>query len=160
MTAERRQRPWFRSRVRAGLLTGRPGPRQNYAVEEEGPGSMRVRAIDWWTAINVGLNDVLLDASEPGTVGYRVGYWRWTLYGVGLCGVIGVATFAGLRWLLANNPQALIPGLAVEQNLAVAYAMAAFWGFAWPWILVARHKQALTGLVAKLITEIDAAAEA
>ena len=148
----------LRSRVRAGLLTGRPGPRQNYAEEDAGPASMRVRAIDWWTAIAVGLNDVLLDVSEPGVVGYRVGYWRWTLYGVGLCGVIGIAAFAGLRWLLANNPRALIPGLTVEQNLAIAFAMAAFWGFVWPWILVAKHKQPLREGLTRLIAESDAAA--
>lgn len=87
-------------------------------------------------------------------------YWRWTLYGVGLCGAIGVATFAGLRWLLANNPQALIPGLTVEQNLAIACVMAVFWGCVWPWILVAKHKRPLREFLTRLIAEIDAAAAA
>lgn len=36
--------------------------------------------------------------------------------------------------------------------------MAAFWGFRWPWLLVAFHKRPLHHLMDRLIAEVDAAA--
>src|SRR2546426_8729113 len=47
----------FHYRVAAGLLVGQPHPRSNYRVAEAGPGQLRIHAADWWTAINVGLNE-------------------------------------------------------------------------------------------------------
>jgi hypothetical protein len=59
----------FRQRVAVGLLTGRPHPRSNYVVSDAGPGHLVVRAVDWWTAINVGLNRLEL----------REFIWPWLL---------------------------------------------------------------------------------
>ena len=56
----------FQWRVAAGLLTGRPHPRSNYVVTQVGPAHLQVRAADWWTALNVGLNQ--LDLQVPNRV--------------------------------------------------------------------------------------------
>jgi hypothetical protein len=36
--------------------------------------------------------------------------------------------------------------------------MALFWGFAWPWLLIALHKRPLRRLMNQIIVEVDAAA--
>jgi hypothetical protein len=49
----------------------------------------------------------------------------------------------------------MVPGLSVDQNVAIAWMMALFWGFAWPWLLIAMHKKPLRGLVERVITDVD-----
>ena len=151
----------FGQRVAAGLLTGRANPRSNYHVVDSGPDRIRVTAGDWWTAINVGLNDVELRFPRPNTVYYRVQYWRWANYGIGLSAVLG---FIGLvlllafdaRGYIARNPDARFPGLSVDQSLLIAWTMVVFWGFVWPWLLIALHKRPLHRLIGRLVHEIDA----
>lgn len=153
----------FAERVEAGLLTGRPHPRSNYVVDSSGPDQIVVRAADWWTAINVGLNRVELRYAPPDRVRYHVQYWQWTQYAVGLSGAMGLIGLGLLlgtdaRGYIARNPGSMVPGLSVEQNLAIAWMMALFWGFVWPWLLVAMHKRPLRRLVTRLIAEVDAQA--
>src|SRR5258705_13873197 len=80
----------FRRRTSAGLLTGRPHPRSNYRVTAAGPDHLVVHAADWWTAINVGLNELELSLSQSRSVRYRVRYWRWLQFGLALGAVLGL----------------------------------------------------------------------
>jgi hypothetical protein len=50
----------------------------------------------------------------------------------------------------------MIPGLSIEQHVLVAWAMVVFWGFVWPWLLIALHKRPLRRLIERLIAEVDA----
>lgn len=150
-------------RVEKGLLTGERGPRANYKVIESNATTIRVTAVDWWTAINVGLNDLILDASETGLLRFRLQYWRWAIYCIVLCSVLGLAGAAmflaiDIRNYIANNPRAKIPGLTIEQNVYLAWGNVLFWGFVWPWILIALHKRPLRRLLARVVGEIDASA--
>ena len=61
-----------------------------------------------------------------------------------------------LRDYLARHPASMVRGLSLDQNVAIAWAMALFWGFAWPWILIAWHKGPLRRLIQGLIAEVDA----
>jgi hypothetical protein len=154
--------PAFERRAAAGLLTGAAHRRSNYRVLSSGPDGIRVTAADWRTAFNVGLNDVELRFPLPGTVHYTVRYWRWAGYGIGLCGAVGITGLVLLlgfdaRGYFARNPAATLPGLSVDQSLGIAWAMAIFWGFGWPWILIALHKRPLHRLIARLVAEVDAA---
>lgn len=153
----------FTQRVKAGLLTGQPHPRSNYEIAGTGSGRLAVRAADWWTAINVGLNELVLEPRPDGSVHYRVRYWRWASFVLawsGLLGVIGLALLLTLdvRGYISRHSSSMVPGFSVDQNLLVAWFMVLFWGFAWPWIMIAMHKRPLRGLVARLITEVDAQA--
>jgi hypothetical protein len=153
----------FRQRVAAGLLLRRPHPRSNYQVVEESADRLRVRAVDYWTAINVGLNDLELRFPSRGSVQFRVQYWRWAGYAVSLCGVLGLTGLVLLlmldvRGYIARHATARLPGLSIDENLRVAWVMVLFWGFVWPWLLIALHKRPLRRLVERLIREVDAEA--
>ena len=153
----------LRRRIEIGFLTGKPGSRSNYEIVDSRPESIRVRAVDWGTAINVGLNDLDLSLAKSGTLQFRLQFWRWATYCLALCSVIGLAGVAlfltiDIRNYIANNANARIPGLTIDQNVYIAWGMVLFWGFVWPWILIALHKRPLRRLLAKLVSEIDAKA--
>jgi hypothetical protein len=148
-------------RVAAGFLSGRPHFRSNYVVTNAERASLHIRAADWPTALNVGLNEVDLQMPESGRVRYRIRYWRWASYCVGLGAALGIF---GMTLLLAfdvrsyvvDHPAGMIRGLSPDQNVAVAWGMVVFWGFLWPWILIHFHQVPLRRLIERLIQEIDA----
>jgi len=151
----------FRRRVAAGLLAGRPHPRSNYQVVHESAGVLRVRAADYLTAINIGLNELELRLPSSGSVQFRVRYWRWAFYAIGLSGVLGLIGLVLLltfdaRGYIARHASARLPGLTIDANLAIAWAMVLFWGFVWPWLLIALHKRPLRRFIERLVRDVDA----
>ena len=152
----------LRRRVGAGLLTGRAHPRSNYEVGPAGANGLHIRAADWWTALNVGLNELDVQIHQPGFVHYHVRYWRWAGYVLGVSGGLGMIGLALLlltdvRAYILRNSGSMLPGLSVDQNLLVAWGMVLFWGFVWPWLLIGLHQRAVRRLVERIITEVDAA---
>jgi hypothetical protein len=153
----------FVRRIETGLLPHAPRWRCQYRVTRQGADGLRFRAMDWWTAINVGLNDVELAVAPGGRVRYAIRYWRWASYALALSGAIGVlliATFLvfDIRDYIVRHPRSAIPGLSTDQNVAIGWAMVLVWGFAWPWILIALHKRPLHRLMDQIVAEVDAAA--
>jgi hypothetical protein len=152
----------FARRIATGLFPGPPSERARYTVTREGGDSLHFRAANLWTATNVGLNEVELAASG-GRVRYTVRYTRWAVFTLALADTIGVLLIAffvlfDIRTYLAQHPASTLPFLSLDQNVALAWAMALFWGFAWPWILIAMHKGPLRRLTEGLVDEVDAAA--
>jgi hypothetical protein len=150
----------FRRRVASGMLTGKRGRRSNYVVAAAGERRMTVHAGDLWSAINVGLNLLDLEWAGKETVRYRVRYWRWTLYCVGLGAVLGAIGIALLlafdvRGYMTAAPGRMIPGLPVELNVVLLWLFVLFWGFVWPWILVKIHKRPLHALAQRLVAAVD-----
>jgi hypothetical protein len=155
--------PAFEQRVAAGLLAGAADRRSNYRVVSSSPERLSIEAGNWWTAFNVGLNDVELRLLQPGAVKYRVRYWRWAWSCIALCGVLGLAGIVLLvttdaRAYMADTVVATIPGLSADQHVVIAWGMALFWGFVWPWMMIAFHKRPLHKLMTQLIREVDARA--
>src|SRR5437667_12830675 len=74
----------FNRRIERGLLTGAPNSRSRYRVTRQSPGDLAFHAIDWWTAINVGLNDVEIAVASDGRVQYAIRYGRWAAFVVAL----------------------------------------------------------------------------
>ena len=150
----------FRNRVQAGLLSGRPHSRSNYAVTRIDGSGVQVRAADWWTAIAVGLNDIDLQVGESGRVHYHVRYWRWAAYVLGLSAALGLALAivfiaVDLPAYIQRHPEAMVNGVSVERHVVFAWAMVVFWGFVWPWLLIALHKRQVRRLLDRLIAEVD-----
>jgi len=153
----------FRRRAETGLLAGRPQPRSSYVVAETSHGRLLVRAADASTAIAVGLNELELRVPRAGLVEYRVRFWRWTAFALALSGILGTIGLALLltsdvRGYIASHSSAQFPGLSIDQNVILAWVMVLFWGFVWPWLLVALHKRPLHRLVARIVAEVDASA--
>ncbi len=153
----------FARRIESGLLAGASARRNRYVVTRRAPDGLEFKAVDGWTAFNVGLNEVALEVTSPGILRYRVRYPRWARYAVGLAAFLGAlmaATFLviDIRTYIATHRLSQIPGLTVDQNLAVAWALAVFFFLVWPWILIALHKGPLRNLLVQIIGEVDAAA--
>lgn len=153
--------PAFVRRVETGLLPGAPPWRHHYLVTRAGSDGLAFRAADWPTALNVGLNEVDLAAFSDGRLHYVIRYVRWAAFAVALSAVVGflfVGSFLvlGLRGYIVRHPRSAVPGLSADQNVAIAWAMVIFWGFAWPWILIALHRRPLRRLMNRLIAEVDA----
>jgi hypothetical protein len=149
----------IRARVASGLLA-KNDARSRYAISESSGAKVRIHAIDWPTALNVGLNELELDFTHPGRVAYQVRYRRWAAYALGLSGVLGIVGLILLvafdaRGYIASDPWAQVPGLSVDQNLLVAWSMVLFWGFVWPWVLIVLHKRTLRHLVTRIVAEVD-----
>ncbi len=153
----------FRRRVKSGLLTGAPHPRSNYIATTVDPHHLSIRAADWKSAVNVGLNDLDVEWAGKGSLRYRVRYWRWTLFCVALGAVlaaigIALALAFDVRGYLTRGPESMRWGLSVDQSIALLWAFIVFWGFVWPWLLVALHKRPLRSLVKRLVTAVDESA--
>ncbi len=153
----------FARRVEAGLLPHASRGRNQYLVTQAGSDRLRFRAEGWRTAFNVGLNDVELTSGPPGHVHYAIRYWQWAGFAFGLSALIGVLLMIffwrlDIREYIEQHPRSAVPGLSVGQNAAIAWMMAGFWGFVWPWIVIAGHKRPLGRLMERLIAEVDAVA--
>lgn len=154
----------FERRVQDGLLSGHPHPRSRYRALNVGRGKLHVSADTWWTASNVGLNELELEVF-PGAVHYHVWYWRWARFVLSLSGSLGVIGLVlisvfDVRGYLASHPGAMIRGLSVDENAQIAWALVMFWGFIAPWLIIAFHKRPLRRLVERLIREVDRSASA
>jgi len=152
----------FAHRVETGLL-GAPARRWRYEVTAQNRDNLRFRARDWPTALSVGLNEVDVTSATNGTVRYKITYGRWAGYVLALSAVIGLLLIgalahSSLRAALLRSPGLTAVGLSPEQSLMLACSMALFWGFVWPWILIALHKKPLHQLMRRLIGDIDGSA--
>ena len=152
----------FVRRIETGLFGGTRHWRCRYVVNRVPSDGLQFRAADWPTALNVGLNDVELHVSADGNVRYAIRYLRWSSYVLALGAVVGFALILVLarldiRAYIARHPASAFPGLSMDQNVAIAWALVVFWGFVWPWILIAMHRRPLRRLMNRLIAEVDAA---
>ena len=150
----------FVRRLEGGPFTGGSPRRDRYGVTRASDDALAFTALDALTARSVGLNDVDLAISPASVVHYRVTFWRWASYVVGLGGFIGVALIAlflaiDIRAYVARTPSAQLPGLSVDQNAGIAWGMAVFWGFVWPWILIGMHRSQVRRLIERVIGEVD-----
>lgn len=89
------------SRFQRGFLDDRSRYRANYGGSVLPDGSVRIRAMDFWTAINIGLNDVRLRQRDSHWIEYEVAFARWRNYCVILCAsvLLLILAFGGVRWL-------------------------------------------------------------
>jgi len=143
-------------RVRRGLFPRASERRNRYKVMNESEGELRFRSEGPLSAINIGWNDVQVQIDlapetpgAPPKIHYRVTFFNWAAYGVALCGFIGICLIAaasifGSKYLLGY------PGAKT-----IFWVMVVFWGFVWPWILVALHKRPAATALERLFAEVN-----
>jgi len=149
----------FVQRIEKGLFPGSRS-RNRYQVTQQSGDALSFRAVNWWTAIAVGLNDVQLTADPGGAVRYNIRYPRWSAYVIIAGAVLGVIFMAVLLAIdlphyIEQHSMSRLPGLSTSQNVAVAWGMGFFWFFVWPWILIGLHRRPLRRLMERLIGEVD-----
>lgn len=143
-------------RVRSGLFPGASERRNKYKVVNESEGELRFRSEGLLSAITVGCNDVqvLIDLSPdiPGDrpkIHYRATFFNWAAYGVALCGFIAIC--------LITTASIFGGGYLGDYPAAkkVFWIMVVFWGFIWPWILVALQKRPAARFLERLFDEVN-----
>lgn len=133
-----------------------PG-RNQYEVVEQAETRLHFRSTSLWTGINVGLNDVQLRFEQPNnTIHYTVRYWSWAKYVlglsliiVGLCGLFLLPPVLGISIFPADS---FAP---VWQIKMFGLPMLAFWGFVWPWVLIALHKKHAARCLHRILDEVN-----
>jgi hypothetical protein len=143
-----------RRRIDAGFLTGEASGRSQYVVSQQTDCKLTFCAGDFMTAINVGLNQVELRIPEDQWLEYEVTYRRWAAYCVALGALLGTALIACFL---------LMPGMrsdvaAYQGGAVVFWGSVAFWGFFWPWLLIALHKPFAERSLNQVLAEIDSQA--
>ncbi len=140
-------------RVRRGLLPVASQRRNRYAVIEESDNELRFRSVGFLTSLNIGWNDVRVrvESAAGGApqIQYKVGYWAWAAYCVALCGVIGIVLIAAFL-LFGSKLKGQQAGGEV-----IFWAMVIFWGFVWPWVLVAMHKRPAARALERLFARLN-----
>jgi hypothetical protein len=153
----------MKARAQLGLLTGRAHRRARYVVTGHTERELTIRACDFITAINVGLNEVVLRAADDRSVEYSVSYLRWAGYVVGLGAVLGLAFIVGFAFLGIESQlsrYALVTDPASNRTIGLAlfWALTLFWAAIWPWLLIMMHKPVARKLLDRIIREVDIAA--
>jgi hypothetical protein len=137
------------ARIRTNLFGGTPHPRVRYEVTRRTDREVRFRAATFLSAVNVGLNDVILSVSDDGHVDYSVGYRRWAAYVVVLGATIGVVLLIALY---AFDPP------EIHEHALLLWSQLLFWCLAWPWVLVVMHRRFARKALERVIADVDAAA--
>lgn len=129
--------------------------RNRYVVVSQSDRELRFRSTGFLTSINIGLNDVQVRIdSAPGSaprVRYEVRFFGWARYCVVLCAVIGIALI--VAWSVFGGKF----GAGKAAARPILWVMVIFWGFLWPWILVALHKRPAARALERLFAEVNRA---
>ena len=136
-------------RVEAGLLSRGNRNRAAYSVRRAEGDSIHFGADDKATAVNIGLNEVVLRRVDSRTVVAHVSYWTWLAFCAALCLSLAVCFLAAY---------ALIPDLREAINASPAlsllfWGMLIFWGVLWPFLLAFLHKGAAAQCLARILRE-------
>jgi len=142
-------------RVRRGVFPRASQRRNRYAVVSESEKELRFRSEGLLASITIGWNDVHVQIDSPPqdtpTVCYEVRYFGWARYSVVLCVFIGVCLIA--TWSLFGEKY----GAPYSGAKTLFWVMVIFWGFVWPWILVALHKRPAARALERLFAEVNSA---
>lgn len=135
-------------RVEEGFLIQGNRLRADYAAHVEG-GAVRIVAGGYWTAINIGLNDVRITKEDENHMTYEVTFGRWMKYAMVLC-----ATIAGIALLALYCTELYVPNFSGPSTRWLAnFALAFFFGVVWPLALTEFHKKPAATCLERIIRE-------
>jgi hypothetical protein len=140
-------------RVRTGLLVPGRRSRANYVVQNQAPDAISFSARGFWTAYNVGLNDVELRREGVKRIVFHGSFSRWTMYAVvhglviALVVLVGILVLPGPRDEISRTPA----------GWPFVGALLVFFGLAWPWLLVALQRRFVPRALERIVRESLAA---
>ena len=137
-------------RVETGLLVPGSRRRANYVVSSKSADSVAFTAIGFWTAYNIGLNDVMLQRAGPKSIGYQGRFWRWATFAAVQAFVIALVILAVILFL----PSARAQVNADSWGWLFIAILLAFFGLIWPWILVAMHRRFAARALERIVRQV------
>lgn len=150
-------------RIESGLFPKASESRNRYVISSRTEGQLKFHGVGLLTSAYVGLNDVSVKVdSSPGSehrVLWNVKYWKWAMYGVRLCLLVGILLILTRFFLFPGwfskwwycQPECF-HGLCGE---ILFWSFVLFWGLLWPWILVVLHKRPVSRLLRYIFDEIN-----
>ena len=137
-------------RIETGLFTPGSRRRADYVVRSRSSDAVSFSANGFWTAFNLGLNDVELHSAEGNRVAYHGSFNRWAAY-TAIQGVVvaGAILLVVLLW----------PGARGEVVRYGAWGwpllitLLAFFGLVWPRVLVVMHRRFASRALERIIRQ-------
>ena len=141
-------------RIDTGLLSPGSRRRANYVVRSKSSEAVSFFADDFWTAFNIGMNDIELRRADGNRVAYRGSFRRWAAYAAiqGLA-VVGAILIAVLLW---PGGRAEVARYGVWGWPLLIILLASF-GLVWPRLLVVMHRPFAARALERIVREAVAA---
>ncbi|MHC4116712.1 MAG: hypothetical protein ACYSWO_04310 [Planctomycetota bacterium] len=136
-------------RLRSGLFPAASDRRNQYEIATQSDGFIRFRSVNLLSGINLGPNDVSIEVDrEKRQVSFKVTYWTWAKYCIGLGLIIGCFGVVG-RYLL-------MPESYSSPNLDIVFwPSVIFWCVLWPWLLIPVHRGPARKCLTRILDEIN-----
>ena len=139
-------------RVESGLLVPGSRRRGDYVVRSRSHDAVSFAARGFWTAYNIGLNEVELRRDGLRRIAYHGSFRRWAAYAaIHSLVLTGAVLAVVLAWPAARDQ--------VSQNPAgwpVLLALLVFFGLLWPPVLVAVHRRVVPRSLVRIVEEVAA----
>ena len=136
-------------RVETGLLVPGSRRRANYVVRAKSREAVSFSAVGFWTAYNLGLNDVEVRGAGPNRVDYHGSFRRWALYATINSLALATVILIGLLVLPGARDQVS----RYTWGWLYIGALLAFFGLVWPWLLVAMHRRFVPRALERIVRE-------
>jgi len=136
-------------RVETGLLVAGSRRRANYVVRAKSREAVSFSAVGFWTAYNLGLNEVEVRGAGPNCVDYHGSFRRWALYATINSLALATVILIGLLVLPGARDQVS----RYTWGWLYIGALLAFFGLVWPWLLVAMHRRFVPRALERIVRE-------
>ena len=138
-------------RIENGLLNPGSRRRANYVVRSKSGDAISFSAVGFWTAYNVGLNEVELRRAGPNSIAYHGSYRRWATYVV----IQALVVVAAIIFVILVVPSGRDDVARYSWGWWYLGALLVFFGLVFPWLMVAMHRRfaarALEGIVRQAV---------
>lgn len=136
-------------RVERGLFVPGSRRRANYVVSAKSADSIAFNAVDFWTAYNVGMNNVVLQREGPSSIAYHGRFRRWAVIASIHALVISLLILVVVVFVPSAHDQVS----AYTFGWAYITVLLGFFGLAAPWLLVAVHRRFAARALERIVRE-------
>ena len=135
-------------RIETGLLTPDSRARANYVIRSRSADAVSFSANDFWTAFNVGLNDVELSRADGNRVAYHGSFRRWAAYAA----IQGIAVTGAILIVVLLFARTEVESYGVW-GWPLLIVLLFLFGIVWPRVLVVFHRRFASRALERIIRE-------